>query len=134
MMLFVSSFPSSSRISSIVSYNFSTSSSSYSDVGMYTCISRIFTGSAFNLIAMILSLQAIFLTTLLSILLGHINILHILFDTNRLHIVINGGVLIKTLLKYDSHLKFFSALTYFMQFQIHAGCYTESLKIETSVN
>jgi CBS domain containing-hemolysin-like protein len=54
MKLFVSPFPSSSGISSIVSYNFSTSSSSYYDVGMYTCIIRILSGSAFKLIAIII--------------------------------------------------------------------------------
>jgi len=52
MMVFVLPFPSSSRISSIMSYSSSTSSSSCSDVGMYTCIIKIFIGSACNLIAM----------------------------------------------------------------------------------
>jgi len=53
---FVSPFPSSSRIFSIMSYNSSTSSFSCSDVGMYTCINKILIGTAYNLIAMILSL------------------------------------------------------------------------------
>jgi hypothetical protein len=60
MKLFVSPFPSSSRISSIVSYNFSTSSSSYYDVGTYTCIIRIPNGSAFKLIAIIIIIKVIY--------------------------------------------------------------------------
>ena len=56
-------FPSSSRTSSITPYSSSTSSSSYSDVDMYTCTIKMLTGSACNLRAMILSLQTVFLTT-----------------------------------------------------------------------
>jgi hypothetical protein len=53
MMVHVSPFPSYSRISSIILYNYSILSSLYSTVGMYACINKILTGSAFNLRGMI---------------------------------------------------------------------------------
>jgi hypothetical protein len=62
-------FPTSSRISSIMPYNSSTLSSSCSDIGMYTCIIKIFISAACSLITMIQSLQTIFITTLLTTLL-----------------------------------------------------------------
>ena len=55
-----------SRTTSNVSYNHSTSSSSYSDVITYICTNKSIIAHAFNLTAMIFSLHTIFLIKLLT--------------------------------------------------------------------